>query len=83
MYRYERVIFAQGDDAEEPLEIVREEGPEAAIEYLAQWHNPGEHETGDTLSHGTDDNVFRTDDGYILSWFPAMDYIGLEFDTEA
>lgn len=82
MARYERVVFAQGDDADEPLGILDSDGEDAAIEYLAEWHNPGEHETGDDLSHGSADDNFESDDGYILSWNTGLGYIGLDFDTE-
>lgn len=82
MARYERVIFAQTDDADEPLSILDNDGEDAAIEYLSEWHNPGEHETADDLSAGSSDRTFESDDGYILSWNQGLRYIGLEFDTE-
>lgn len=80
--RYENVVFAQSDDADEPLEILSEKGEEEAIEYLAQWHYPGEHETNDELQAGSSDTVFESDDGYILTYNNGLGYIGLEFDTE-
>ena len=82
MPRYERVVFAQTDDADEPLSILDSDGEDAAIEYLAEWHNPGEHETAEELSAGSSDQTFESDDGYILSWNQGLGYIGLEFDTE-
>ena len=83
MARYERIIFMQESEAEEALDILDEEGEDAAIEFLAQWHNPGEHETSDEESAGDDDDVYEDDDGYILSWNSRIGYIGLEYDTEA
>lgn len=72
----------QDSEADEALDILDEEGEEAALEHLAQWHHPGEHETSDEESAGDDDDVFEQD-GYILSWNSRIGYIGLEFDTEA
>lgn len=31
------IVFTQGEEADEPLGILRNEGEEAAIEYLSQW----------------------------------------------
>ena len=44
MMAIERIVFAQGDEADEPLSILDTDGTEAAIEYLAQWHHPGKQE---------------------------------------
>ena len=83
MSRYERIAFTDGDDADEPLQILDDLGVAAAIDYLAEWHDPGEHETSDELGHGTDDNhYFDENSGYHLSWNSRLGYIGLEFDTE-
>jgi hypothetical protein len=82
MSRYERVVFMQGDEADEALRMLDVNGEDEAIEFLAQMHNPGEHETADELSHGSADDFFESDDGYILSWNEGLEYIGLEFDTE-
>lgn len=83
MSRYERVVFFQiGDEADEILNIIDDDGPEAAIEYAAQWHYPGEHETAAEMGHGSADNVFHSDDGYILSWNTGLGYAGLEFDSD-
>ncbi len=74
----ERIVFMQGEEAEEPLRILDEQGEEAAIEYLAQWHFPGEHETSETPGAGSDDDVYRAEDGFRLSWNTRLGYIGLE-----
>ncbi len=74
----ERIVFAQGDDADEPLSILDERGIDAAIDYLADWYNPGEHETSDEPSAGTSDDTHETSDGFILSWNAGLGYIGLE-----
>jgi hypothetical protein len=77
--KYENVVFLQGDDANEPLRILNDEGEDAALEYLKQWHYPGEHQGVAKLGAGTADNVYEKD-GYILTWNDKVGYIGLEYD---
>ena len=77
--KYEDVVFLQGDEAFEPLERLDREGPEAALEYLKQWHYPGEHQGSQDLKHGADDKTFEKD-GYTMTWNPRLDYIGLQYD---
>jgi len=79
--RYENVVFIQGDEAEEPLSILDNQGPEAALVHLKQWHNHGEHEGTNELSAGSADKTFEKD-GYIMIWNSAVGYIGLQYDTE-
>ncbi len=77
--KYENVVFLQGDEAQEPLRILNDEGEDAAIEYLKQWHQPGNHEGNPTIGAGTNDNVYEKD-GYVLVWNDRLGYIGLEYD---
>lgn len=77
--KYEQVVFMQGEEADAVLEVLDDQGEEAALEYLAQWHNPGEHEVRDESAAGTDDNEFRDGD-YILSWNNHFGYIGLQHE---
>ena len=81
MDRYENVTFAQGDDANEPLEILNTQGEDAALEYLKQWHDFGNHEGTDQLGAGTSDQTFEKD-GYIMSYNPSLGYIGLQYDLQ-
>jgi len=78
--KYEDVIFLQGENAEEAMDILNNDGKEAALEYLKQWHYPGEHMGRNELPHGTQDKTF-VKDGYIMAWNPYLPYIGLTFDT--
>ncbi len=78
MMAIERIVFVQGDEADEPLSVLDTNGTEAAIEYLAQWHYPGEHELTQEPAAGSSDDVFETDDGFILTWNIRLGYIGLE-----
>lgn len=79
--RYEDVVFLQGDEAEEALQILNNDGREAALNYLAQWHSPGHSMGRNELPHGTQDKTFEKD-GYHMSWNPYLGYIGLVYDTE-
>jgi len=77
--RYEDVVFLQGDEAFQPLEILDTKGKDAALEYLKQWHNPGQHMGSQELGHGSSDKTYEKD-GYIMSWNPSIGYIGLQHD---
>lgn len=83
MDRYERVIFFDGEEADDVFDLIDEYGEEDAIAHLSQWHYPGEHETSDEPGAGTSDETYENQDGYIMSWNRGLGYIGLEFDTEA
>ena len=74
----ERVIFLQGESADEALEIYSNEGAEGLLEFLEQWHYPGEHETATDLGHGSSDDVFHFGQ-YVVSVNTALNYCGLEF----
>ena len=77
--KYEDVVFLQGEEAYQPLEILSTKGKDAALEYLKQWHYPGEHQGSQELGHGTEDQTYEKD-GYIMSWNPNIGYIGLQYD---
>lgn len=79
--RYEKVMFAQGQDADHALDILMQDGEDAALEYLKQWHYPGEHDASDELGHGTLDDTYEKD-GYIMNWNSRIGYIGLQYDTQ-
>jgi hypothetical protein len=77
--KYEDVVFLQGDDAFQPLEILDSKGADAALEYLKQWHYPGEHMGSQELGHGSSDETYEKD-GYVMSWNSRLGYIGLQYD---
>lgn len=52
-----------------------------AIEYLMQWHFPGEHETRDTYGAGLADSTY-SNGGYTLTWNSTLGYVGLEYSEE-
>lgn len=80
--RYENVVFMQGEDAYEPLEILNQNGEDAALDYLEQWHDPGNHEGTNELGHGSSDRIYEKD-GYIMSYNTSLGYIGLQYDFQA
>lgn len=80
------IVFMQGDDAAEPLDILNSEGADAAVEYLAQWDYGDEtleaaRINGHTYSQiadaiGTGD--YRLTIGaYVLTWNAGLNYVGL------
>jgi hypothetical protein len=77
--KYENIVFIQGEEANQPLEILSNQGEDAALDYLKQWHQPGSHEGIDEPGHGTADKTYERD-GYVMSWNPYIGYIGLVYD---
>jgi hypothetical protein len=74
---YQRIVFLQGEEADEPLAILDRDGEEAALDYLAQWDYGDAGEEFDEPASGTSDYVFESDH-YRLSWNVRLGYIGLE-----
>jgi len=74
----ERIVFLQGDEADEALKLYQDKGCEAALQYLSEWHYPGEHETSDKYSAGSSDTTYEIA-GYRLTVNTALNYIGLEY----
>lgn len=79
--RYEEVVFMQGQEADETMDILNNEGKDAAMEHLKQWHDPGNHMGRDEIGLGSMDKTYKKD-GYIMYWNPYLPYIGLTYDTE-
>lgn len=78
--RYESVVFMQGDEANEVMDILNNDGRDAAMEYLKQWHDLGHHMGSNKIGAGTQDKTYEKD-GYIMNWNPYLPYIGLVYDT--
>lgn len=78
MTQYQRIVFMQGEEAEEALRILDEAGEEQAMDYLAQWDNgDGGGEVTDEPASGDDDDVCEAG-GYRMSYNTRLGYIGLE-----
>lgn len=79
--RYEQIVFLDGQEANHALNILMEDGQDAAMDYLKQWHYPGEHDGSNELGNGSLDKTYKKD-GYIMSWSSSLGYIGLVYDTQ-
>ena len=77
MQKFQEIVFIQGEEAEEPLNILDSEGESAALQYLAQW-NYGENdgEIYDEIPAGSNDSTY-TEDCYIMNYNTSLGYIGL------
>ena len=64
--KYENIVFLQGDNAIEAMNIYYNKGSKALFQYLEQWHYPNEHDVTNDLGHGTSDKVYYFDN-YIMS----------------
>ncbi len=81
MATYEQVYFAQGEEADEILAILRDDGPDAAMSFAQDWHYPGEHMTREGEGWGTSDDTYKKE-GYVLSWNEVIGYVGLVYEVE-
>ena len=77
MATYQSIVFIQGDEANEPLDILDRDGTAAAVEYLKQWDYGDSPEPQKSSSAGTSDWQERHGD-YLLTWNARVGYIGLE-----
>lgn len=75
--KYVRIVFCQGDDAIEPLQIIEEHGELAAIDYLREWESGDSFEISDIPASGKSDDIFESGN-YRLSYNTRFGYIGLE-----
>ena len=82
--RWVNVVFLQGSEADEVLDLIDVEGVQAGIAHLAQW-DFGDETTGaafvngevyDELPGGQWDRSFEAD-GYVLTYNPQMGCVGL------
>lgn len=81
----ERIIVLECDSvnnalAWNALHLIKEGKPSEAVEYLAQWHYPGEHETSPNYLGGAYDHTYDQG-GYRLTWSLPLGYVGLEFSN--
>lgn len=75
--RYEQIVFFQGREADEPLAILDERGPEAAIAHLAQY-DEGKHPVSEDPSGAADKQFVSIEQpGYVLSYNLELNYVGL------
>lgn len=83
MSGYEQVCFFVETHAKPLVELIETDGPEQAIRYLADLHHrPGKHEVLHSPGHSSDDEVIESH-GYVLSYDPGGEYLGLEYKLVA
>jgi len=77
--KYANIVFLEGSQATEALEIYDNDGVEAAIDHLAQWDygTDSEYELRNDISAGANDKTWRKGN-YILTVNTSIGYIGLE-----
>ena len=75
--KYASIVFIQGEEAEEPLNILDIKGHIAVLDYLKQWDNGEYHELNNVSSKGSKDDFIKIDD-YLISFNFGLGYIGLE-----
>jgi hypothetical protein len=80
--RYERVVFLQDHEADHALNILMQDGEDEAMDYLMQWHQPGNHETSEDAGFGSSDKTYERD-GYTMAWNPSIGYITLVHDLNS
>lgn len=77
MREYLSIVFIHNEEAEEPLNILDNEGESAALQYLARWdYGENDGEIYDEIPAGSDDSIYH-EDGYIMNYNTSLSYIGL------
>jgi hypothetical protein len=86
---YVSIVFLQGDEAEEALELLESDAPPAAIEYLSQW-DYGEETEMAARANGhvypeppaSAHDMTWAEDEYVLSWSMPFGTVGLSRRVE-
>jgi hypothetical protein len=78
MTKYENVIFLQNHQTEEVFAILDNEGKEAALKHLQQWHYPDEHDSRPFSFYYSSQDRHYSVDGYTMYWNKSLEYMGLE-----
>lgn len=74
--KYARIIFLQGEEANEPLNILDEQGEQATFEYLQQWNHRELNEVERFAPGGMNDTLYKSK-GYVMSYNLNIGYISL------
>ena len=77
MQEYLNIVFIQNEEAEEPLNILEEQGEGAALQYLRQWdYGEDDGEAYDENPGGSGDFIYR-EGNYMMTYNTSLGYIGL------
>jgi len=74
--KYKEIIFLQGEEATEALEILEKEGENAAFQYLLQWHCGESPIIEGNSPFGNTDKLFYREH-FIMCYNNKVGYIGL------
>jgi hypothetical protein len=74
--KYKEVVFLQGEEATEVLEILEEEGENAAFQHLLQWDYGESSITEGDFPFGSTDKLFYKAH-FIMCYNNKVGYIGL------
>ena len=77
MQQYADIIFLQGDEADEFLNVLHEHGETEVIERLKDWDSGEHYDIREERGGGTNDSS-STHGEYVLTYNTALSYIGLE-----
>ena len=79
--KVERIIFFQGDSANEYLDLLDRKGERAVVKQLMEYWDPGHHDMAKELSAGNSDHqeaIKVNGIEFILTYNTGLNYIGLE-----
>lgn len=77
---YENVVFVQGEEAHEFLDLIDEMGASDALDYMLDYlgvYEAGTHEVVEDTPNGLSDQTYTDGDGFTLSWNTNLDYVGI------
>ena len=80
--KYEQVVFLQDHEADHALNILMQDGEAEAMDYLMQWHEPGNHMASEETGFGSSDKTYERD-GYTMAWNPSLGYISLVHNLDS
>jgi hypothetical protein len=78
---YENIVHLQDNEASHTLTLLKQDGPEDAIEYLKEWHKPGTHSILNEVKKNALDKSYEKD-GYTITWNPSVGYVKLSYNTK-
>lgn len=77
---YENIIELQDNQANHVFTLLKQDGPEEAIEYLKEFHKPGTHNILSEIKKSALDKSYEKD-GYTLTWNPSVGFVKLSYKT--
>lgn len=78
--KYQSIVFLQGDNANEAMDILDNQGREALLEYLKQWDHGERDDLRDDIGNGSSDRVIKFDE-YYLTYNTGLNYCGLTIEV--